>query len=250
MTVLGGPTALLEIAGLRLLTDPTFDAPGRYPTGSRLEKTTPPAWTAEQVGELDAVLLSHDQHPDNLDISGRELLRTAPVVLTTPLAAGRLDSNAIALSAWEEVELVGSGGQVLTVTGVPARHGPEGCEPVTGPVTGFVLSGEDLPTLYVSGDNASLDHVQAIAERCGPVDVALLFAGAARTALFDGANLTLTSDEAAEAARILGARRAVLVHVEGWAHFTEGPATLPAAFERAGILDRLTMPTPGTPTRP
>jgi hypothetical protein len=46
-------------------------------------------------------------------------------------------------------------------------------------VTGFVLSGEGLPTVYVSGDNASLDVVRTIAGRVGPVDVAVLFAGGA-----------------------------------------------------------------------
>ena len=29
ITYVGGPTALLEVAGLRLLTDPTFDPPGK-----------------------------------------------------------------------------------------------------------------------------------------------------------------------------------------------------------------------------
>ncbi len=28
ITLIGGPTALIEIGGFRLLTDPTFDAPG------------------------------------------------------------------------------------------------------------------------------------------------------------------------------------------------------------------------------
>lgn len=30
--VFGGPTALFEYGGLRFLTDPTFDAPGDYPS--------------------------------------------------------------------------------------------------------------------------------------------------------------------------------------------------------------------------
>ncbi len=61
---LGGPTALLELGGLRLLTDPTFDPPGDYPVGSRvLRKTIGALVTPDQVGPVDAVLLSHDQHP-------------------------------------------------------------------------------------------------------------------------------------------------------------------------------------------
>jgi L-ascorbate metabolism protein UlaG (beta-lactamase superfamily) len=30
ITLIGGPTALIEVAGYRLLTDPTFDPPGDY----------------------------------------------------------------------------------------------------------------------------------------------------------------------------------------------------------------------------
>lgn len=65
--LVGGPTALIGIGGVRLLTDPTFDPPGRYPIGRRaLVKTTGPALTPEEVGTVDAVLLSHDQHPDTV----------------------------------------------------------------------------------------------------------------------------------------------------------------------------------------
>ena len=104
-------------------------------------------------------------------------------------------------------------GGVLTVTAVPALHGPEGFEERAGQVIGFVLGGEGLPSVYVSGDNASLAHVRQIAERCGPVDTAVVFAGAACVpAIYGEALLTLDSAQAAEAARILGARRAVVLH--------------------------------------
>ena len=37
----------------------------------------------------------------------------------------------------------------VRVTGVPAQHGPVGSEGLVGEVTGFVLEGESLPTVYV-----------------------------------------------------------------------------------------------------
>ena len=62
-TLIGGPTVLIEIAGFRLLTDPTFDAPGDYRLPHvTLTKTGTPALSADAVGAVDAVLLSHDQH--------------------------------------------------------------------------------------------------------------------------------------------------------------------------------------------
>lgn len=244
--VLGGPTAFFEYGGLRFLTDPTFDAPRDYVVpGGGLTKTAPSAATPADLGPVDVVLLSHDEHPDNLDESGRALLAEVPLTLTTPGGGQRLGAGARGLADWETVELDRPGGGTVTVTGVPAVHGPgprEEVEPVTGQVVGFVLTGEGLPTVYVSGDNASLDAVKEIAERFGPVDTAILFAGAPRfSVLFDGALIVLDSARAAEAARILGARRVVPVHYEGWAHFTEGRDELVAAFTDAGLLDRLDL---------
>jgi L-ascorbate metabolism protein UlaG (beta-lactamase superfamily) len=113
-------------------------------------------------------------------------------------------------------------------------------EPISGQVVGFVLTGEGLPVVYVSGDNASLEAVKEIAERFGPVDTALLFAGAPRLpALYDGAPVVLDSAQAAEAAQLLGARRIIPVHYDSWAHFTEGHEALRAAFTATGLADHV-----------
>ncbi|MGC4938917.1 MBL fold metallo-hydrolase [Kribbella sp. DT2] len=274
--VLGGPTAVFEYGGLRFLTDPTFDDPGEYGRGEArsLRKTAPASGRPEELGRIDVVLLSHDEHPDNLDIAGRALLAEVPLTLTTPGGAQRLGGNAKGLADWEPIQLArpttagstasgtgtdtgtdsrsgsgsGSGSGTITVTGVPAVHGPgarEDVEPITGQVVGFVLTGEDLPTVYVSGDNASLAAVQEIADRFGPIDTALLFAGAPRIpALFDGIPLVLDSAQAAEAARLLDARRVVPVHYDSWSHFSEGRDELVAAFTAAGLADRLDLGLP------
>ncbi|WP_053847116.1 MBL fold metallo-hydrolase [Streptomyces sp. NRRL B-24085] len=243
--VFGGPTALFEYGGLRFLTDPTFDAPGDYarPDGRFLTKTAPSSGTPADLGSIDVVLLSHDEHPDNLDKSGRALLADVELTLTTPGGEQRLKGGAKGLADWESVELNRPDGGTITVTGVPAVHGPgprEEVERVTGQVVGFVLTGEGLPTVYVSGDNASLDVVKEIAERFAPLDTALLFAGAPRfPELFDNQLIVLSSAQAAEAAQLLGARRVVPVHYDSWAHFTEGRDELVAAFTAAGLADRL-----------
>ncbi|MFI6577867.1 MBL fold metallo-hydrolase [Nocardiopsis sp. NPDC050513] len=249
--VFGGPTALFEYGGLRFLTDPTFDDPGDYPTpaGMTLTKTAPAPGAPADLGRVDVVLLSHDEHIDNLDVSGRALLADIPLTLTTTGGGERLGAKATGLADWEPVELERPGGGTVTVTAVPAVHGPaprEEVEPIVGQVVGFVLTGEGLPTVYVSGDNASLDRVREIAERFAPVDTVVLFAGAPRSdVLFGGGTLVLDSAQAAEASRILGARQVVPVHYEGWAHFTEGRADLEVAFEKAGLADRLDWGTRG-----
>ena len=240
----GGPTAVLEFAGLRILTDPSFDPPGDTPHG--LHKLAGPAVAPDEVLPIDLVLLSHDHHDDNLDTSGRAFLARAGRTLTTTAGAQRLGGNATGLEPWESLEVGRPGGRTLTITAVPAQHGPDGTDHLTGPVIGFVLTAPDVPTLYVSGDNASVDVVRTIADRVGPIELAVLFAGGVSIPhRFDGAYLTLSADRAVEAARVLGARAIVPVHFEGWAHFTQGADDLRAAFEAAGLGDRLVVPEAG-----
>jgi L-ascorbate metabolism protein UlaG (beta-lactamase superfamily) len=240
----GGPTAVLEFAGLRILTDPSFDPPGETPHG--LRKLTGPAVGPDDVVPIDLVLLSHDHHDDNLDISGRAFLERAGRTLTTTAGAERLGGNATGLEPWQSLEVKRPGGTTLTITAVPAQHGPDGTDHLTGPVIGFVLTAPDVPTLYVSGDNASVDVVRTIADRVGPIELAVLFTGGVSVPhRFDGAYLTLSADRAAQAARVLGARAIVPVHFEGWAHFTQGADDLRAAFDAAGLGDRLVVPEAG-----
>jgi L-ascorbate metabolism protein UlaG (beta-lactamase superfamily) len=241
--LIGGPTALLELGGLRLITDPTFDAPGSYDPrpGVTLRKTTGPAVEPEELGAIDLVLLSHDHHLDNLDRSGRAYLERVPRVLTTISGAERLGGQAQPLPNWESVEIERPGGATLRVTGVPAQHGPDGSEHITGEVTGFVLSGEGLPSVYVSGDNASLDVVALIRERLGAPDIAILFAGGAQIPDLGEAYITLSAALAAQATELLDARVVVPVHFEGWKHFSDGGDALRTAFDAAGIGDRLVL---------
>src|SRR5579864_73217 len=129
LTLIGGPTALIEIDGFRLLTDPTFDMPGTYQLPHvTLEKLSAPALTLDVIGEIDAVLLSHDQHADNLDDSGKHFLPKAKRVLTTEVGAKRLGGHAEGLAPWTSTEL-SKNGRRLTITATPARHGPHGIEP-------------------------------------------------------------------------------------------------------------------------
>ena len=86
LTHLGGPTLLLEVAGWRILTDPTFDPPGRryrFGWGTSSTKVSAPSMAVTDVGAVDAILLTHDQHADNLDDAGRLVLAQAPMIVTT-----------------------------------------------------------------------------------------------------------------------------------------------------------------------
>jgi L-ascorbate metabolism protein UlaG (beta-lactamase superfamily) len=245
LTYVGGPTALLEVGGVRLLTDPTFDPPGaEYRAGSYvLRKTQGPALALDALGRIDAVLLSHDHHFDNLDGSGRALLPRVPRVLAPKAAADRLGGTAVGLDPWEAMELPGPG-RALRVTATPARHGPAHLD--RGPVIGFVLEAADAAPIYISGDTVWYEGMTDVARRFA-VGTAILFMGAAKVAAVGPWPLTLTTSDAVEGARAFGKATIVPLHFEGWEHFSETRADVEAAFRQAGLSSRLRWPEPGRP---
>ncbi len=248
LTLIGGPTALIDFEGLVVLTDPTFDAPGEYPIpGGVLVKQSGPAMSMDALPRVDLITLSHAHHPDNLDAAGMRVVESASLVVGAPFALDQV-GHLTALDTWETTT-VQVNGEEFVVTAVPARHGPEGCEEITGIVSGFVITAPSGTNLYISGDNAALELVSEIAARFEHIDIAVLFTGAARVGLFDNAPLTLTAEMAAEAAQILTPSVVFPVHSEGWAHFSEDRALLNAAFAAAGNANILALVGPGESVR-
>lgn len=238
MTLVGGPTVLIEYGGFRLLTDPTFDPPGLYKAAPvRFEKTTGPALSIEQVGQVDAVLLSHDQHFDNLDGAGREFLKAQPIVYTTKPGAGRLGGGTRGLAPFESCALRHPDGAELLVTATPARHGPVGVEPMSGEVIGFAL-GRRRPgdLLYVTGDTVWFDGTAEVAHRFAP-QVVLMFTGAAEPR--GRFHMTMGSEDALEAAHAFPKSTLVAAHNEGWVHLRETQHQLAEVFAKFGLADRL-----------
>jgi L-ascorbate metabolism protein UlaG (beta-lactamase superfamily) len=243
---IGGPTALIEFCGLRFLTDPTFDGhDNEYTAGPvTLRKLTGPRVAVHDLGPIDFVLLSHDQHFDNLDRSGREMLTRAGQVLTTMDGAERLGNDAVGFVPWQTITVPTPDGTPLLITATPARHGPYGCEARSGPVTGFALRRAGSPqaeTLYFSGDTVWFDGVAEVA-RWFHVTTAVLNMGAARVEAAGPAPLTMTAQDGIELARAMPDATIVPLHFEDWAHFSESRKIIESAFQAAGLQERLRWP--------
>lgn len=237
LTHVGGPTVLIEAAGWTLLTDPTFDpAGGRYRfgwgTGSR--KTAGPALAAAALPPLDAVLLTHDHHDDNLDGAGRALLPAAGTVVTTAAGARRLGGAARGLQPWQSTVLEAPGRPAMEVTATPCRHGPPLSHPLVGDVVGFALrtEGGGDGALWISGDTVLYDGVREVAGRV-EVDVALLHLGGVRFPVTGPLRYTMTGADAVELCRLVRPRVAIPVHYEGWSHFRDGRAAAERAIAEA-----------------
>jgi L-ascorbate metabolism protein UlaG (beta-lactamase superfamily) len=237
VTHIGGPTVLLEVDGWRILTDPTFDPPGRtYKFGwaTSSTKTSGPALTVEDIGPVDVVLVTHDHHSDNLDDTGRAFLPSARTVVTTVAGARRLGGGARGLNPWNSTRIEADGRTALTVTATPCRHGPPLSRPIVGHVIGFALAweGRDRGAVWFTGDTVLYDGVRSVAGRFD-IEVAIVHLGDVQFPITGPVKYTMTAADGVELVRHVRPTVAIPVHYEGWSHFHEGRTAIERAIAAA-----------------
>lgn len=256
MTYLGTASLLIELAGLRFLTDPALDPRGTaYDFGPWY---APRAWFASEkqyatppldAGDLDAVLLTHDHHADNLDLEGRQLIASSRVrqVLTTTAAARRLAAPAPRRGPTQPGEGLGIGAKVtglawgastrvgeVTITATPARHGPLGT-PRIHEVCGFIVEAPGAPVVWISGDTVLFPELRR-ALQGQRIDIAVVHAGGVRFPRVPVIGNALFTFDAAQVTEVLAQvqpRIVVPIHREGWPHFRQPAAELRAALDAA-----------------
>jgi L-ascorbate metabolism protein UlaG (beta-lactamase superfamily) len=245
ITHIGTATAILDIDGVTFLTDPFFSPAGTtFPaTGYTLRIHEDPALRLDQLPHIDAVLLSHENHPDNLDELGRRLLDGRHVVTTQDGARNLAPRPAVlGFADWQERE-VRIAGKVFRITATPCTHWP-GHECV-----GFVVHTDDfgvtpdgrLNAVYFSGDTIYREDLAKIADKYH-VAVALVNLG---KATFDDLEITMDGKQAARLLRDLKADVLVPMHYEAWDHFTQNGEGLFKEFEAEGVLDKVRWLKPG-----
>jgi L-ascorbate metabolism protein UlaG (beta-lactamase superfamily) len=194
LTYLGHATVMIELDGVRLLTDPVL--------GRRLGplRRRGPAPDPAELGRVDGVLISHG-HPDHFHgpslraVPGEPAL-VMPRGLTPP--ASRADREVRAVTSNDRVDF----GNVR-VTAVPARHGRWPGRRMARPL-GYLIEGST--SVYFAGDTALYPGMARLA---GHVDVALLPVG--RWGPPRGP-ARLDPSTAVDAARLVGATVAIPIH--------------------------------------
>jgi L-ascorbate metabolism protein UlaG (beta-lactamase superfamily) len=191
----GHATVLVDLDGVRLLTDPVLRP--RLMHLRRLGKVD-----TSVLRGVDAVLVSH-AHFDHLDLPSLERLgRELPVVV--PRGAGALlrrrGFRAVTeLEAGDELHL-----GALSIRGTPAVHPPERMPfGLKADPMGYRIAGSR--SVYFAGDTERYDGMAEL----GPVDVALLPIAGWGPTLGPG---HMDPREAAEAARDVAATTVIPIH--------------------------------------
>jgi L-ascorbate metabolism protein UlaG (beta-lactamase superfamily) len=213
ITWLGHSTLLLEVDGLRILTDPVFGeraSPVSFAGAKRFHPV--PARIAE-LPKLDAVLLSHD-HYDHLCASSQRELASRNVPVITSLGVGaRLEALGFAaeriheLDWWQEHTLPGG---ALSFTATPAQHfsGRSLTDRNQTLWSSWVIRTE-RHQLFFSGDTGLTEEFATIQQRCGKFDVVMLEIGAWNRAW---GSIHLGPENALRAFELLGGGSLLPIH--------------------------------------
>lgn len=222
---------LIEINGYKILTDPTLDRAGAlyyhgYGTFSR--KTSEPAIDVATLEDVDLILLSHHQHRDNLDTTGKELTRKVKNVISTKAASKEM-SNIIGLDDWETISISTPKLKGLKITATPAQHHPWWIpEFLSGKVIGFVIEfdGQTNGVIYISGDTVYFDGIAAVASKF-KVDLGIFHVGSVQFRYLTGfGHYTMDGRELVKAAKVMNPNKIIPIHHKGWTHFKQKESEL------------------------
>lgn len=215
VTWLGHSTTLLEIDGVRVLTDPVWSqriSPIPLVGPSRFHR--PPVSIAE-LPPLDVIVLSHD-HFDHLDAETVRTLAALRTPFVTSLGVGaRLEAlgvgpaDLVELDWWEEV-IVQAASSDLRIVATPARHfsGRSLFDRNATLWSSFALS-SSRRSVFFSGDTGLTAEFATIRERLGSFDLVMLEIGAFHPAW---GQIHLGPDNALKAHQLLGGGALLPVH--------------------------------------
>ncbi len=180
VTWLGHSTTLVEIDGIRVLTDPVWGEFSGPSKGIGPDRWYPPPLPMEALPEIDVVVISHD-HYDHLDTPTILMLAKRDVKFVAPLGVGaHLEhwnvppDRIVEMDWWESTRI-----ESVEITCTPARHASgRGLFDQNRTLwAGYVFRGPEHG-VYFSGDTGLFPDMKTIGQRLGPFDLTMIEVGA------------------------------------------------------------------------
>lgn len=227
LTWLGHSTVLVEIDGLRLLTDPVWGLRASPVSFAGPKRFHPMPLELGELGRIDAILLSHDHYDHLCATTWRKLVRGAAPgwsgrVITALGVGAHLERLGVAPAQiteldWGEGTWVESAGQRLQVLATPSQHfsGRGATDRNRTLWAGLAVLGPQH-RVFFSGDTGATPEHADIGASLGPFDVAMFEIGAWHPAW---GSIHLGPQGAFEAFAAMGARSLLPVH---WGTFDLG----------------------------
>ena len=253
-TWLGHSTVLVEIGGLRVLTDPVWGpraSPSRIAGPKRFQ---PVPVRLKSMPPVDVVIVSHD-HYDHLDYPTiKALAQHTEVPFVTSLGVGaHLEAFGVPaariteLDWWQSHQLPG---HELLITAAPSQHfSGRGLKDRNATLWSSFVIRSPKHRVFFSGDTGLTTQYSEIKNRLGPFDLVMLEVGAFHPSWGD---IHLGPDNALKALKLLGGGAFMPVH---WGTFSlalhawDAPAeTLFALAPQQGV--QLAMPRLGEAVEP
>ena len=245
ITWVGHATALIQIGGINVLTDPQFSERASPVQWVGPKRWQPPGVLLRELPHIDIVVVSHN-HYDHLDADSVKALNAqagGPPLFVVPLGVERWlaaegITNAKSLDWWDAIELRGARVHLVPVQHWSGRGFGDRMQALWG---GYVIEGGGKRAFFAGDTGYSAEHFKQIGERAGPIDLALIPIGGYEPRWFMGKQ-HVNPDEAVQIHLDLKARRSIGIH---WGTFQltdepldQAPADLAAARDKLGVSER------------
>jgi L-ascorbate metabolism protein UlaG (beta-lactamase superfamily) len=237
-------TAIIRYGGKTLLLDPFLSPAGALPAFNNTPNPRPnplvelPMPAAQVVAGIDATLLTHP-HVDHWDPVARELLPKDGAIFVQPSDRERVTTAGFTAVSAVESTLTWEG---ITIARTGGQHGRGATGQRMGTVSGYVLSREGLPTIYIAGDTTWCPEV-ADAIRTHAPDVIVVNAGAAQ--FLEGGLIIMGLDDVVEVCRAAPRATVVAVHLEAVNHCLLTRDALRDGLRRADVRSTVRIPRDG-----
>ena len=252
-TWLGHSTVLIEIDGLRVLTDPVWGARASPFSFMGPKRFQPVPIELRQLPPVDLVIVSHD-HYDHLDYPTIRELRHRDVPFVTSLGVGAhlqawgvRPEQIFELDWWETYRLPNAD---LAVTAAPAQHfSGRGMKDRNATLWSSMAIRTQKRAVFFGGDGGLTTQYAEAGERLGPFDLVMLEVGAFHPAWGD---IHLGPDNALKALAMLRGSAFLPIHWGTFClamHAWDQPAEV-LHVQAPKVGARLAMPRIGEPIEP